>query len=108
MERLNRLIQYIDKLFWEEKVHIINGSMGDHYDGLTFDYYFDNSIYSIDYIDVYDYFIVRTAVAIEEEKKLWDQVKDLSIDKKVLVIESILNLLNKTTYNKENNDFIVK
>ena len=54
---INKLFEYYDSIFFEEKVEIEqNGRMGMHYDGLNLDIYLENSVLDIDYLSIEDYF----------------------------------------------------
>ena len=56
MSKLDEIIEYLDKNYTKEKVESINGSLGMHYDGLIYDYYFEDSVYSADYLNTNEYF----------------------------------------------------
>lgn len=66
---LDKLIEYYDDYFIEEKVGIsINRTYSVHYDGLAFNTYFDESIYQFDYINVEDYFISVSGFNFQKQR----------------------------------------
>ena len=48
----SKILNYFDRQFWDAKTDETNW----HYYGIILDWYFDNSVYCIDYLDVADYF----------------------------------------------------
>lgn len=52
LDVLKRLCTYWDTQLWGDKVTDNNW----YYSGLILDYFFDNSVLSLDYLDIEDYF----------------------------------------------------
>lgn len=77
----DKLLNYYDNQFTIEKVEIDSqGSMGMHYDGLNFDEYFEDSIMSIDYLDIEDYFNKEANVNYNDNQSLVYQYSQKSTD----------------------------
>lgn len=53
----NKILNYFDRQFWSGKTDETNWN----YYGLILDWYFDNSVFSIDYLNIEDYFDVNGA-----------------------------------------------
>ena len=105
---INKLFEYFDSVFFEEKVEIDrNGMMGAHYDGLNFDRYLECSIFGIDYLSINDYFENVAKVGYSETESLYEQFSGKDIDSKLLVIGAILTLVNSSTYRTEMKDNII-
>jgi serine/threonine protein kinase len=97
------LITYFDSVFLTEKTDIDEwGNYGTHYIGLTFDEYFESSIYSIDYLDVYDYFQSTAGYIYSDFVSLSESILQKGIYYQLKVIESIINLISKSSYNETN------
>ena len=99
---INKLFEYYDSIFFDEKVEVDHhGSMGTHYNGLIFDEYLSNSIFSIDYLSIEDYFETVTKVKYCETESLFSQYSHFDIEIKLTVISAILTLVNSSTYNED-------
>ena len=99
MSKLDEIIEYLDKNYTKEKVENINGSLGMHYDGLIYDYYFEDSVYSADYLNTNEYFESNCQNLNYDEKKFFKEMLVENDEKnKLKVIELIVNLLNKSSY----------
>jgi len=106
---INKLFEYYDSIFFDEKVEVDHhGSMGTHYNGLIFDEYLSNSIFSIDYLSIEDYFETVTKVKYCETESLFSQYSHFDIEIKLTVISAILTLVNSSTYNEDGKDIIIK
>jgi len=100
--KINRLFEYYDKVFFEEKVEVDSrGCMGLHYDGLNFNEYLENSVFGIDYLSIDDYFDSKAQVKYYETNSLFNQYADESLTVKLKVISAILSLINVSTYRTE-------
>ena len=105
---LNKIFEYYDSIFFEEKVEVNQqGYMGAHYDGLNLDYYLENSILSIDYLSIEDYFETMANVKYVETDSLFNQYAMKSMEIKLHVIGTILTLVNASSYRKEMKETIV-
>lgn len=101
-KKFNKILEYFDNNFFEEKVEIYrDGTMGTHYDGLNFDYYLSESIYSIDYLSIEDYFESFANITYNEQESIYSQYSELSFESRLLVVGAILTLINISTYRKE-------
>lgn len=105
---INKLLEYYDNIFFEEKVEIDrNGMMGLHYDGLNFDRYLEYSVLGIDYLSIDDYFENVAKASYSETESLYVQFSSKDIDSKLLMIGAILTLVNSSTYKAEIQDSIL-
>ena len=97
--KLNKLFEYFDELFLEEKVEIDNsGRMGLHYDGLVLDEYLESSVLGIDYLSIEDYFDSKAQVKFYKGNSLFNQYSEEHLDTKLKVISAILSLVNISNY----------
>lgn len=105
---INKLFEYYDSIFFEEKVEVDQqGYMGVHYDGLNLDYYLENSIFSIDYLSIEDYFDTVAQVKYVERNSLFNQFADKGLQVKQQVISAILTLVNSSSYRENMKDTIM-
>lgn len=103
-EEYIRLLDFFDKYLWDRKI----GETNFNYNGLILDSYFDDSVLGIDYLNIEDYFNSNGGFNFNETEFLSEQFKDVSgDDRKLKLIENILNILKKSTYNKETSDDII-
>ena len=93
LEKLIRLCAYWDNQLWGDKVTNTNW----YYSGLILDYYFDNSVLSVDYLNIEDYFNEKQ-ICYVEDKKLVEQLSSLDEEKYLIFIERILNILKFSKY----------
>lgn len=108
-ERINRILEFLDKCLTIEKVEIDSyGRYGAHYDGLMLDEYFDSSILSIDYLDIEDYFLTTIKYNYKDYISFYSQNNDKEISFKIKLIQQILNILNLSKYADESGKKIVK
>ncbi len=96
-ENYIRILKYLDKLFWGDKFD----DTGFHYIGLTLDWYFDNSIFSLDYIDTKDYFENNGGFSLKEMETLATQFTGIRGKKRLELIQLIITILNKSSVQKE-------
>ena len=50
----SKILNYFDRQFWTRKTDDTNWQ----YDGIILDWYFESSVYCIDYLDINDYLAV--------------------------------------------------
>ncbi|CAI3292542.1 protein kinase [Enterococcus cecorum] len=106
---INKLFEFYDTKFFERKIEVdSDGKYGLNYDGLCFDTYIENSIYDIDYLSIEDYFYDKAKVNYNERSGLFEQYSNLSLDKRLDVINAILNLVKKSSYRIDEKDYILK
>ena len=98
-----KILDYFDRQFWTGK----SDETGWNYYGLILDWYFENSVYCIDYLDVEDYFDNNGEFSFSETKHFSEQYADLNGAKQLELIQAILNLINKSTVNREQNQRII-
>ena len=98
-----KILSYLDKKYWNQKTTETNWN----YYGLILDYHFENSVLSIDYLDINDYFDVNGNFVFEEDKLLGEQYNSVSEEKCLQLIQNILNILHHSQFNKEFNSHVV-
>ena len=98
-----KILDYFDRQFWEGKT----SETGWHYYGLVLDWYFDNSVFCIDYLDVADYFDNNGGFSFSETEFLAQQYKTVDDIKRLELIQAVLNLLNASTVNREQSKHII-
>ena len=103
-QNYTKILNHFDKHFWERKTDETNWS----YYGLILDWYFDQSVLSIDYIDIEDFFDCNGGFSYWDSTYLSEQYSNLPIKKCLQVLENILNILKHTSVNKEQNLHMVK
>ncbi|MGY1465605.1 protein kinase domain-containing protein (plasmid) [Bacillus toyonensis] len=92
-----KLLKYFDEVLWTWKTSDTNWN----YEGLILDMYFENSILSIDYLDIEDYFSTDDGFEYNETTLLSDQFHEVSEEKRLKVIEKVLNILKHTKQDQE-------
>jgi len=102
-ENYNKILSYFDKQFMDRKTN----ETGWNYYGLILDWYFDNSILSIDYLSVEDYFNDNGGISFVEDKNLEDQFGSVPESKRFLLLQNILNILKHSKVNKEQSAYII-
>lgn len=91
-----KLLNFLDEILWDQKFTDTNWM----YNGLVLDYYFDMSILSIDYLNIEDYFEVCSNLNFKEDELLYDQFQDIEEDKRIKLIESVLNIFKCSSHQK--------
>ncbi|MDY0409033.1 protein kinase domain-containing protein [Paracerasibacillus soli] len=97
LEEFIKLINYFDSILWDTKVDETNW----YYNGLVLDYYFEDSVLSIDYLNLEDYFDSFLIFKYIDTEQLSEQFKELSEAKRLKLVEAILNIFKFSTYDKE-------
>jgi tRNA A-37 threonylcarbamoyl transferase component Bud32 len=97
-----KLLKYFDGILWDRKT--IDGW---NYNGLILDAFFDMSILSIDYLNIYDYFSSNGVFSFVETEFLENQYLDVNEDKRIKVIENILNVYKYSTYDKNQSEMVL-
>jgi eukaryotic-like serine/threonine-protein kinase len=91
------LLKYFDSILWDMKTTDTNWN----YYGLMLDDYLDFSILSMDYMDIEDYFSSNGGYKFSKTELLTEQFKDVNGDKRIKLIENILNIFKQSTYDKD-------
>lgn len=99
-----KILSYFDKQFWQGKTTETNWN----YYGLVLDWYFENSVLCIDYLDVADYFECNGGFSFADDKYLSEQYENISINKRLLVLQNILNILKHSVADKEHSNQIIE
>lgn len=99
----SKILNYFDRQFWSGKTDETNWN----YYGLILDWYFENSVFCIDYLDVADYFDNNGGFAFSETVFLAEQYASIAGLKRLELIQAILNLIHASTINTEQSLHIV-
>ncbi|GKS14871.1 hypothetical protein YDYSY3_58710 [Paenibacillus chitinolyticus] len=102
-QNYNKLLNYFDNHFWERKA-----TDNWNYYGLVFDWHFDNSVLSIDYLDIADFFEVNGDFTFVDNKLLTDQYIKLPVNKRLQILQNIMNILKHSTANREQNTQMIE
>ncbi len=97
LNEFKKLLKYFDEALWTLKTSETTWK----YNGLILDVYFENSVLSIDYLDIEDYFSTDDGFEYNETTLLLDQFLEVSEEKRLKVIEKVLNILKHTKENQE-------
>ncbi len=99
-----KILNYFDKHLWEGKTTETNWN----YYGLVLDWYFDNSVLSVDYLDIADFFDHNGGFGFVDDKYLSEQYGNLPIGKCLQVLQNILNILKHSTVNKDQSNHMIE
>lgn len=102
-EKIVRLLQYLDKMLYGDKVT----ETGWNYSGLILDAFFENSVLSIDYLNVEDYF-ATIGINYIEEKTLEEHLDIIAETKYPEFISAILNILKYSKYDQDSSAAMIK
>lgn len=98
-----KILNYFDRHLWESK----RTDTHWNYFGLILDWYFDNSVLCIDYLDIFDFFDHNGGFGFVDDKYLLEQYGNLPTNKCLQVLENILNILKHSTVNKEQSNHMI-
>jgi hypothetical protein len=99
-----KILSYFDRQFWEGKTTETNWN----YYGLVLDWYFDSSVLSVDYLDITDFFECNGGFSFVDDKYLSEQYDKISSNKRLLILQNILNILKHSTVNKDQSKHIIE
>lgn len=99
----SKILNYFDRQFWDAKTDETNW----HYYGIILDWYFDNSVYCIDYLDVADYFDSNGGFSFSETETFSQQYAAVDGLKLLELIQAVLNLIKASTVNTEQSEHII-
>jgi len=102
-EEYVKILNYLDENLWDGKTSPTNFN----YYGLILDVYFDDSVLSIDYINIYDYFDINGGFKYTDSSFLAEQFEDVNENQQLLVIENILNILHLSHAYKDESDRMI-
>lgn len=103
-QNYNKILNYFDRQLWEGKTTETNFN----YYGLILDWHFENSILSIDYLDIEDFFESNGGFCFVDDKYLYDQYGDVSSNKRLSILQNIFNILKHSSVNKEENNHMIE
>ncbi len=99
----SKILGYFDRQFWDGKTDETNW----HYYGIILDWYFDNSVFCIDYLDVADYFDNNGGFSFSETETFTQQYANIEGAKRLELIQAVLNLIKASTVNTEHSEHII-
>jgi len=102
-QAFHKILNYFDKHYWSGKTDETNWN----YYGLVLDWHFDNSVLSVDYLDINDYFDLNGNFTFVETKYLVDQYDDIPENKYLLLIQNIINILHHSKMDTEQNSHVI-
>jgi serine/threonine protein kinase len=98
-----KILNYFDRQFWGGKTDETNW----HYYGIILDWYFDNSVFCIDYLDIADYLDSNGGFSFSETEPFSQQYAAIEGLKRLELIQAILNLIKASTVNTEQSEHII-
>ncbi|TQS74287.1 protein kinase [Ornithinibacillus gellani] len=98
-----KLLKFFDDRLWDRKVTVTNYN----YNGIILDYYFEMSILSVDYLDIYDYFSSEGDFQFNDTELLTDQFGNVKEEKRIKLVENIINILELSSFDKNTSGNIV-
>lgn len=102
-ENYCKMLSYINKQFWDRKTN----ETGWNYVGLTLDWYFDNSVLCVDYLNIEDYFQDNGGFLYIEDKYLEEQFENVPTSRRLQLLQNLLNILKHSTINKDQSEHII-
>lgn len=81
-----KILSYFDRQFWSGKTDETNWN----YYGMVLDWYFDNSVFCVDYLDVADYFDNNGGFQFSETAYFSEQYAEVSGLKRLQLIQAVL------------------
>jgi eukaryotic-like serine/threonine-protein kinase len=99
-----KILNYFDKHLWDGKTTDTNWN----YYGLILDWYFDNSVLCVDYLDIVDFFDHNGSFGFVDDKYLSEQYGNIPSGKHLQVLENILNILKHSAVNKEQSNHMIE
>lgn len=98
-----KLLKFFDDILWENKIT----ETGWNYVGLTLDYYFNNSVFNIDYLNIEDYFSSNGDYEYQGEELLKDQFENINEKRRLILIQNILNIFKRSSYDKDVSNLVM-
>lgn len=99
----SKILNYFDRQFWSRKTDDTNWQ----YDGIILDWYFESSVYCIDYLDINDYFDNNGEFSFSEFVPLAEQYSAITGLKRLELIQAILNLIKASTIYVDQSQHII-
>lgn len=100
----NKILKYFDKYLWQGKTTETNWN----YYGLVLDWYFENSVLCIDYLDIEDFFEQNGNFNFVEDQYLIEQYGKVPVHMRLFILGNIMNILKHSTYNKDQSKQMIK
>lgn len=98
-----KILNYFDRLYWDGKTTETNWN----YYGIILDWYFDNSVLCIDYLDIADYFDDNGGFRFVDREQFSEQYGNLCAEKRLEIIQNVFNILKHSTINKEQSEHVI-
>lgn len=102
-KNFEKILNYLDTQYWSNKTDETNWN----YYGLIFDYLFNDSVLSIDYLNIFDYLDENGSFHFIGDKGLIEQYQNISESKYLLLIQNFLNILKHSQLDKEQNVHVI-
>ncbi|MED4553898.1 protein kinase [Lysinibacillus capsici] len=102
-DKYDQILNFFDNNFWDTKATESNW----YYEGIILDWYFDSSVLSIDFLDVEEFFYENGGFNFVDNKLFVEQFKNVENDKKLKLLENVLNILKHSKVNEENCQLIL-
>lgn len=99
----SKILNYFDRQFWSIKTDETNWQ----YNGIILDWYFESSVFCIDYLDINDYFDSNGGFSYSEIVPLAEQYSSITGLKRLELIQAILNLLKASTVYTDQSQHII-
>lgn len=103
-KNFGKILSYFDRQFWSAKTDETNWN----YYGRVLDWYFENSVYCIDHLSVEDYFDTNGGFEYRETELFLNQYGGIAGEKRLKLIQIVLNLIKASTVNQEQSQHIIK
>lgn len=92
------LLKFLNEKLWDDKIT----DTGYNYCGLILDYIFDDSIFCLDYLNIEDMIKSNCGLDFKENYNLAEEYKNINDDQFIKLIETITNILLKSSYKNIN------
>lgn len=102
-DKYEQILNFFDKNFWDTKAENTW-----YYEGIILDWYFDSSVLSIDFLNVEDFFYENGGFNFVDNILFVEQFKNIENDKKLKLLENVLNILKHSKVNEEHCQLILK
>lgn len=99
LELFENILDFFDKKLYGNKI----SSTGFRYTGIVLDDYFENSVLQCDHLNLKYYFLDIGIEEFDENKYFRELYLNIPEKKRISLVEKILLIVKKTSYNKEEN-----
>ena len=103
-QTFHKILNYLDRQYWSGKTDETNWN----YYGLILDYYFDNSILSVDYLDINDFFDLNGKFDFVDNKYFIEQYGDITENRYLQLVQNIMNVLHHSKSDTDQNTHVIE